>query len=116
MQSEEFTRLTVFLSFIANNLLSQCPEAYDQMVGFIVSEPNFAYIDPNLLTKEELASLGADEIQSGLWILPIFMYPFLQNKFAGGYYDSPSTPTIVCKHRRDPKQVHTMLPYGVFKF
>lgn len=116
MESEEFIRLTTFLSFIANSLLAQCPEAFDEMAEFVIKEQNFKYIDPNLLSKDELASLGCDEIQSGLWILPIFMYPFLQSTFVGGYHDSPSTPTIVDKHRKDPNQVRTMLPYGVYKF
>lgn len=89
-------------------------EEIKRMVDSIKASPNFTPIDPSNLTLENVKTLGFSlwDEDTGLYLIPFWLYPFLTESFEGASISADKTSKIITKHI-DTDTRFGCLAYGI---
>lgn len=74
-------------------------------------------IDPNNLATEELEELGFARFSKDLtlWLIPLWLLPYLVKEFKGGCITAPEEEVTVVTEGLDNAHRYGLSAYGIFK-
>ena len=91
-------------------------ERIKEIPGVFSKSKYFRKVDPNEMTKDQLVNLGFQrwDDESGLLLIPLYVYPFLKDEIIGGSI-SDICARLIKVSEIDLDHRFGCLAYGVFK-